>query len=63
MLSGKVLKISITFVLCISPDSAPCLVRRVLRDRCQFKSESGFLFCRGGLFRVLVVVFVRWMKC
>jgi hypothetical protein len=43
MLSGKVLKFSITFVVCISPDSASCSVSRVLRDRCQFKSESGLL--------------------
>jgi hypothetical protein len=54
LLSGKVLKFGITFVLCICPDSTPCSVSRVLRHRCQFKSESGLLFCHGGLFGVLV---------
>jgi hypothetical protein len=42
MLYGKVLKLSITFVLLISPDSTPNSVRKVLRDRHQSKSESVF---------------------
>jgi hypothetical protein len=44
-LSGEVSKFSITFVLCIFPDSASYLASRVLRDRCQSKSESGLTFC------------------
>jgi hypothetical protein len=54
MLSGKVSKFSITLILCIFPDSAPCSISRVLRDRRRLKSESGLLFCCGGLFGVLV---------
>jgi hypothetical protein len=42
MLSGKVLKLSITFTLGITPDSAPFSVSRVLRDRRQPKSEAVF---------------------
>jgi hypothetical protein len=42
MLSGKVSKISITLVLCTSPDSASYSVSRVLRDRHRSKSESVF---------------------
>jgi hypothetical protein len=75
MLSRKVSKLSIAFILCISPDSAPNLVSRVLRDRHWSKSESELMFCRGGLFGVLVcclysmdemlihfsLVFDRWM--
>jgi hypothetical protein len=75
MLSGKALKFDITFVLCMFPDSASYSVSRVLRDCCQSKSESGLLFCRGGLFGVLVcclcsmdemlirfsLVFDKWM--
>jgi hypothetical protein len=40
ILSGKVSKLSITLLLCIFPDSAPCSVSRVLWDRRQSKSES-----------------------
>jgi hypothetical protein len=53
MLSGKVSKFSITFI-CISYDSAPISVSRVLRDRSRSKSESELTFCRGGLLRDLV---------
>jgi hypothetical protein len=42
MLFGKVSKISITFILCMSPDSEPYLVSRVLRDCRQSKSEYVF---------------------
>jgi hypothetical protein len=42
MLSGKVLKLSITFTLGITPDSAPFSVSGVLRDRRQPKSEAVF---------------------
>jgi hypothetical protein len=42
MLYGKVSKLSITFILCTSPDSAPYSVSRVLRDRCQSKLEYVF---------------------
>jgi hypothetical protein len=42
MLSGRILKLSTTFVLFVSPYSAPNSVSRVLRDRCQAKSESVF---------------------
>jgi hypothetical protein len=38
----KVLKFSITSILCISPDSAPYSVSRILRDCQQSKSESAF---------------------
>jgi hypothetical protein len=38
----KVSKFSITFILCVSPDSAPYSVSRVLRDHHQSKSESIF---------------------
>jgi hypothetical protein len=54
MLSGKVSKFSITFILYIFPDSAPYSFSRVLRDCRQSKSESELTFCRGGLFGVLV---------
>jgi hypothetical protein len=40
VLSGKVLKFSITFTLQISPDSTPCSVSKVLRDHHQTESES-----------------------
>jgi hypothetical protein len=40
VLYGKVLKLSITFTLGISPDSAPCSLSKVLRDHCQTESES-----------------------
>jgi hypothetical protein len=40
VLSGKVSKFSITFLLGISPDSAPGSVSGVLRDHHQSKSES-----------------------
>jgi hypothetical protein len=40
VLSGIFLKFSITLILCIPPDSAPCSVHRVLRDRHRSKSES-----------------------
>jgi hypothetical protein len=42
MLSGKVSKFSITFISCISPDSAPNSVSRVLQDRHQSKPEHVF---------------------
>jgi hypothetical protein len=40
VLSGKVLNFSITFTSGISPDSAPCSVSKVLRDRHQTESGS-----------------------
>jgi hypothetical protein len=40
MLSRKVSKFSITFILFISPEFAPNSVSKVLRDRCQSKSAS-----------------------
>jgi hypothetical protein len=40
MLSGKVSKFSITYILCTFPDSAPCPINRVLHDRHLSKSES-----------------------
>jgi hypothetical protein len=46
--------LSITFILCISPDSAPISVSRVLRDCRRLESESELTFCRGSLFGVLV---------
>jgi hypothetical protein len=39
VLSGKVLKFSITFPLSISPDYAPYPINGILRDHRQFKSE------------------------
>jgi hypothetical protein len=42
VLSGKVLKLSITLTLGISPDSTPYPINRVLRDRRESKSESVF---------------------
>jgi hypothetical protein len=42
VLSGKVLKFSITFTLDFSPDSAPYPISGVLRDRHQSESESVF---------------------
>jgi hypothetical protein len=42
MLSRKVSKFPITSVLCTFPDSAPCPISRVLRDRHLSKSESMF---------------------
>jgi hypothetical protein len=42
VLSGKVSKLSITFALYISPDSALYPIKGVLRDRRQSKSESVF---------------------
>jgi hypothetical protein len=75
MLYEKVSKFSITLILCIFPNSTPCSISKVLRDRRRLKSESRLLFCRGGLFGVLVcclylmdemlihfsLVFDRWM--
>jgi hypothetical protein len=75
MVYGNVSKFSITFILCIFPDSAPYSISRVLQDRCQSKSESGLTFCHGGLFGVLIcclcsmdeilicfsLIFDRWM--
>jgi hypothetical protein len=40
VLSGKVLKLSITFILCLSSDSALYPISRVLQDRHQSKSKS-----------------------
>jgi hypothetical protein len=40
VVSGKVSKFSITFILCISPDSSPYPISGVLRDRHQSKSEA-----------------------
>jgi hypothetical protein len=55
VLYGKVSKFSITFILCICPDSAPCSISRVLRDHRQLKkSESELICCHRGLFGVLV---------
>jgi hypothetical protein len=45
MLSGKVLKFSITFILCAFPDSVPVSVIRVLRDYYLLKTESELTFC------------------
>jgi hypothetical protein len=42
MLSGKVFKFSITFVICISTGSAPNSVSSVLQDRRLSESESVF---------------------
>jgi hypothetical protein len=42
MLYGKVSKISITFILGISPDSTPNPVRKVLRNRRESESASVF---------------------
>jgi hypothetical protein len=42
MLFGKVSKFSITFILIISPDSAPYPIRGVLRDHHQSESISVF---------------------
>jgi hypothetical protein len=42
VLSGKVSKLYITFILGISHDSAPYPISRVLRDRYQSKSEVVF---------------------
>jgi hypothetical protein len=51
VLSGNVSKFSITFILCIFPNS----ISRVLRDCRQSKPESKLTFCcRRGLFGVLV---------
>jgi hypothetical protein len=54
MLSGKVSKFAITFILFISHDSAPISVSMVLQDRHRSESESELTFYRGGLFGVLV---------
>jgi hypothetical protein len=55
VLSGNLAKFSITFVLCIFPDSAPFPVSVVLRDCRQSKTESELTFyCRRGSFGVLV---------
>jgi hypothetical protein len=75
MLYEKVSKLSITFILCISSDSAPISVSRVLRDLGRSESESELTFYRAGLLGVLVYclcsmdemlirfsfVFDRWM--
>jgi hypothetical protein len=53
MLSAKVSKFSITFILCVSSDSALNSASRVLRDHRQPKLESELMFC-GGSFGVLV---------
>jgi hypothetical protein len=42
VLYRKVSKFYVTFTLGISPDSAPCLVSKVLQDRYQSKSEVVF---------------------
>jgi hypothetical protein len=42
MLSGNVSKFSITFILCLCPDSVPYSISRVLRDHRQSKLESVF---------------------
>jgi hypothetical protein len=42
MIFRKVLKLSITFILGISPDSTPNSVRKVLRNHHQ--SESAYVF-------------------
>jgi hypothetical protein len=44
MVSGKVSKFSITFILCVFPDSIPVAVSIVLRDCCQLKIESELMF-------------------
>jgi hypothetical protein len=54
MLSGKVSKFSITYILCTFPDSTLLSVSRVLRGHHQSKTESELTFCCGGLFGVLV---------
>jgi hypothetical protein len=75
MLSRKVSKFPITFILCISSDSTPILVSRLLRDCSRSESESDLTFVRDGLLGVLVCclcsmdeilihfsfVFDRWM--
>jgi hypothetical protein len=51
MLSEKLSKISITFILFTFPDSIPVSFSRVLRDHCQLKTESELTFCcHRGLF-------------
>jgi hypothetical protein len=40
VLSGKASKFSITSILCTFPDSTPCPISRLLRDRHLSKSES-----------------------
>jgi hypothetical protein len=40
VLSGKISKLSITFILCTFPDSIPVSVSGVLRDHRQSESES-----------------------
>jgi hypothetical protein len=77
MLSGKVSKFSIAFILCTLPDSTPFSVSRVLRGCHQSKTEYELIFCcRRGLFEVLIcclcsmdeilirfsLVFDRWMS-
>jgi hypothetical protein len=76
VLSRKVSKFSITFILCTCPDSALVSVSRVLRDHRRLKTESALTFCcRHGLFWSFVcclcsmdgmlirfsIVFDRWM--
>jgi hypothetical protein len=76
MLSRKVSKLSITFLLCAFPNSIPVPVSGVLRDCHRLKTESELTFCcRRGLFWSLVcclcsmdemlirffLVFDRWM--
>jgi hypothetical protein len=56
VLSGKISKFSITSVLCAFPDSVPVLVSRVLRDRCQLKTESELTFA-------IVVVYFGVLVC
>jgi hypothetical protein len=49
MLSGKVSKFSITFVLSNFPDFTPASLSRVLRDHRWYESEPELMFCRGGI--------------
>jgi hypothetical protein len=50
VLSGKVSKFTITFVLCTSSDSASISVSRLLRDHRRSESEFELTFCHGALF-------------
>jgi hypothetical protein len=55
VLSGKVSKFSITSIFCVFCNSASVSVSRVLRDRCQLKTESELTFAVVvGYFGVLV---------
>jgi hypothetical protein len=76
MLSGKVSKFSITSVLCVFSDSVPVSVSRVLRDHCQWETESEstfvvvmvyfgvLVYCLCSTDEILIcfsLVFDRWM--